>query len=260
VPPAQAPMERLQPPRAAPVDDLEEDFDLGVEPENGDEDEVYYEEEPAPAAKETTSHMYSTRRALAEQVNQEVGERPSGEETTGLDALRDRREAWKKMVRAKEQEGRSPYVARWAKVSFFPFLYMIISLQLLRSITYEYAEHYDYNSLYLVAGLLVGLVIVVSFAVTTMLRARRSKRPVLLKGKSSWFGVIVFLAGSLYLGWVYGLAYAWQFSIGFLGAGLLVVVFGFLIEKSAKGTFWIKDPTDKSDKRWLEFIPQSAEG
>jgi hypothetical protein len=242
---------------AAPPDDLDEDFDLDDEPEP----EVYYEDdEPVPTAPETPSRIYSTRRALAEQVNKEVGERSFGEEAKGLDALREKREAWKKTVKDREQEGRSPYIVRWAKVSFFPFLYMVISLSLLRKITYEYKEYYDYNTLYLMAGLVTGLVIVVSFAMATMLKARRSRRPVLLKGKSSWFGVIVFVGASFYLAWTQGLSYAWQFSIGFLGAGLLVVAFGFLLEKNAKGTFWVKEPSDQSDKRWLEFIPISAEG
>ena len=256
-PPPPVPRERPQPPVAIAPEDLDEDFDLEDEADL----EVYYEEEaPASGAPETPSRIYSTRRALAEQVNEEVGQSQYGEETTGLTAIREKREAWKKTVKDREQEGRSPYIVRWAKVSFFPFLYMVISLSLLRKITYEYKEYYDYNTTYLLTGLVVGLVIVVSFAMSTMLKARRSKRPVLLKGKSSWFGVIVFIAFSFYLGWTQGLSYAWQFSIGFLGAGLLVVALGFLLEKNAKGTFWIKEPTDKSDKRWLEFIPQSAEG
>ena len=255
-PPPPVPRERPQPPVAAPPSDLDEDFDLDEEPE------VYYEEEASPvsSAPETPSRIYSTRRALAEQVNEEVGQHQYSEEASGLVAIRERREAWKKTVKDREQEGRSPYIVRWAKVSFFPFLYMVISLTLLRKITYEYKEYYNYNTIYLLAGLVMGLVIVVSLALATMLKARRSKRPVLLKGRTSWFGVVVFIGSSFYLAWTQGLAYAWQFSIGFLGAGLLVVLFGFLLEKNSKGTFWIKEPMDKSDKRWLEFIPISAEG
>ena len=142
-PPPPVPRERPQPPVAAPPSDLDEDFDLDEEPE------VYYEEEASPvsSAPETPSRIYSTRRALAEQVNEEVGQHQYSEEASGLVAIRERREAWKKTVKDREQEGRSPYIVRWAKVSFFPFLYMVISLTLLRKITYEYKEYYNYNTI-----------------------------------------------------------------------------------------------------------------
>ena len=122
-PPPPVPRERPQPPVAAPPSDLDEDFDLDEEPE------VYYEEEASPvsSAPETPSRIYSTRRALAEQVNEEVGQHQYSEEASGLVAIRERREAWKKTVKDREQEGRSPYIVRWAKVSFFPFLYMVIT-------------------------------------------------------------------------------------------------------------------------------------
>ena len=93
-PPPPVPRERPQPPVAAPPSDLDEDFDLDEEPE------VYYEEEASPvsSAPETPSRIYSTRRALAEQVNEEVGQHQYSEEASGLVAIRERREAWKKTV------------------------------------------------------------------------------------------------------------------------------------------------------------------
>jgi hypothetical protein len=249
-PPPRPPKPR--PAAAPPSDELEEDFDLDEEYE----DDIAEGPEPDPQTAETPSRIYSTRRALAEQVNKDVGQRPyEEEETTGMAAVRDKREAWRKMVQKQEQEGKAPYVLRWAKVSFFPFLYMLISLSLLRKITYEYREYYDYDSIYLMGGFLAGAVLVVAVSVATMLRARRVRRPILLKNRVSWLGVLVFIGASFYLAWLYGLAYAWMFSIGFLAAALLVVALGFLIEKSGKGTFWVKDPVDGSDKRWLEFVP-----
>lgn len=236
---------RPQPPKAAPEDlDLEEDFDLDGE----------YEEVSAP--KETPSQIYSTRRALAEQVNQEVGVRPQeGSDSAGMAALKERREAWKKMVAKKEEQGKSPYVLRWAKVSFFPMLYFVVSLSLLRKIRYEYKEFYDYDPFYILLGLMVGTIFLVLAATGTMLRAKRVRKPILLKGKSTWLGLLVFVAISLFLAVDSGLAYAWLFSIGFLAAGLLIVLIGLMLEKSGKGIFWVKDPEEGADKRWLEFVP-----
>ena len=182
-------------------------------------------------------------------------DQPSGSDARGLDALKQRREAWKRTVKAKEEEGRSPYIARWAKVSFFPFIYLVVSLSSLRKIRYEYADYYTYDNMYLVLGFLVGAVLLVMVAVSTMLRAKRVKKPILLKSRAPWVAAVVFIGISFYLAFFNGLAYAWLFSIGFLGAGLLVVLAGFGIEKAAKGTFWVKDATEQSNKRWLEFVP-----
>jgi hypothetical protein len=251
-PPPAAPRPRPTPPVAAKELDLDEDFDLEAEYE---EDMV--DEHTAPATAETPSTMYSTRRALAEQVNQDVGVRPGEPEATGVAALKERREAWKKMVKKKEEQGQSPYVMRWAKVSFFPLLYFIISMSLLRKIQYEYAEYYDYAPFYIILGLLVGTIFLVLAATGTMLRAKRVRKPILLKGKATWLGLLVFIGISSYLAITAGLTYAWLFSIGFLAAGLLIVGIGFMLEKSGKGMFWVKDPVEGSDKRWLEYVPVS---
>ncbi len=247
--PAHRPKPTAQPPAPKAVD-LEEDFDLGDEYED---DPV--EEAPAPVTADTPSRIYSTRRALAEQVNEDVGVTPAESDTGGINVIRDKREAWKKTVSAKEDEGKSPYVTRWAKASFFPMLYFIVSLSLLRKIRYEYAEYYDYDSLYLMLGMLVGFIFLVIATTGTMLRAKRAKKPIQLKGRATWIGVIVFIGISFYLAYYEGLAYAWMFSIGFLATGLIIVLIGFALEKSGKGTYWVKDPMDNSDKRWLEFIP-----
>jgi hypothetical protein len=250
--PPPAPRPRPKPPVAADDLDLEEDFDLDEEYE---EDMVETESNMA-HIPDTSSQMYSTRRALAEQVNKDVGVRPGPEsDNTGMAALKERREAWKKMVKKKEEQGQSPYVLRWAKVSFFPMLYFIVSLSLLRKIRYEYAEYYDYDPFYIILGLMVGTIFLVIAATGTMLRAKRVKKPILLKGKATWLGLLVFIGISIYLALTFGLAYAWMFSIGFLAAGLLIVAIGFMLEKSGKGMFWVRDPVEGSDKRWLEFVP-----
>ena len=249
--PAPRPKPSTQPPAPKAVDlDLEEDFDLGDEYED---DPV--EEAPAPVTTDTPSRIYSTRRALAEQVNENVGVTPAESDVSGINAIRDKREAWKKTVAAKEDEGKSPYVIRWAKVSFFPMLYFAVSLSLLRKIRYEYSEYYDYDSLYLMLGMIVGFIFLVLATTGTMLRAKRVKKPIQLKGRATWIGVIVFIGISFYLAYFEGLAYAWMFSIGFLATGLVIVLIGFALEKSGKGTYWVKDPLDGSDKRWLEFVP-----
>ena len=248
-PPATRP-KPTPPPRAEPhLDlDLDEDFDI-------DEDDVIVEEAPAPTTVDTPSRIYSTRRALAEQVNEDAAERPLGEGPSGIAAIRDRRESWKKEVKAKEEEGKSPYVMRWAKVSVFPLVYFLVSIALLRNIRYEYSDYYDYDSTYLLLGLIVGSIFLVIAATGTMLRAKRVKRPIQLKGRATWIGVIVFIGLSFYLAFYDGLAYAWRFSMGFLAAGLLIALIGFGLEKSGKGTYWVKDPLEASEKRWLEFVP-----
>jgi len=247
--PPPAPMPRPKP--SVMAEDLEEDFDL----EEEYEEDLIRDEANMAHIPDTSSQMYSTRRALAEQVNQDVGVRPTDPDTTGMAALKERREAWKKMVKKKEEQGQSPYVLRWAKVSFFPLLYFVISLSLLRKIRYEYSEYYDYDSFYMILGLMVGTIFLVLAATGTMLRAKRVRKPILLKGKATWLGLLVFIGISFYLAMTFGLAYAWMFSIGFLAAGLLIVAIGFMLEKSGKGMFWVIDPVEGSDKRWLEFVP-----
>ena len=261
------PREERPTPQREPTE-LEEDFDLDL----GPEDDL---EEPAPplragraptreedeAAIDTPSTMYSTRRALAEQINKEARDRPKESDAKGMAAMKERREAWKKVVKQKEAEGKSLYIMRWAKVSFFPLLYIIISFQLLRQYIYEYGEYYEYNQLYLLFGFLVGVVTILLFATLTMLKAKRRRgQPVLLREKSSFVGIGLFVAISMFLGFQYGLSYAWQFSMGFLSAGLLVVLVGLAIEKTAKGTFWVKDGEEGTTKRWLEFAPLEIGG
>jgi len=249
-PPPTAPRPRPKPPIMAT--DLDDDFDLEEEYED---DLLEQEAGPASAKPETPSQIYSTRRALAEQVNRDVGVKPHESEGASMVALKERREAWKKMVKKKEEQGQSPYLLRWAKVSFFPMLYLVVSISLLRKIQYEYAEYYDYDPFYLFLGLMVGTIFLVLATTGTMMRAKRVRKPILLKGKATWLGLLVFIGISFYLAFVEGLAYAWMFSIGFLGAGLLIVGIGFLLEKSGKGMFWVKDPVEGSDKRWLEYVP-----
>ncbi len=247
-PPTPTPRPRPKPP--VMTEDLEEDFDL---------DEEYEEDLETQEAKsvETPSKIYSTRRALAEQVNQDVGVKPADPDSdaSGIAALKEKRDAWKKMVKKREEQGQSPYVMRWAKVSFFPMLYLLVSISLLRKIRYEYSEYYDYDPFYIFMGLMVGFIFLVIATTGTMLRAKRVRKPILLKGKATWLGLLVFIAISFYLAITLGLAYAWLFSIGFLGAGLIIVGIGYMLEKSGKGTFWVKDPAEGSDKRWLEFVP-----
>ncbi len=256
-PPPPSPRPRPKPPIAADDLSLEEDFDLDEEYE-----EEISEQEAAQATGnvETSSQLYSTRRALAEQINQDVGERPGQtSDATGMAVLKEKREAWKKMVKDKEEHGQSPYVFRWAKVSVFPMVYFMISMIIVRNLRYEWADHYDYDSFYVIFGLVVGFIFLVMAATSTMMRAKRVKKPILLKGKATWIGLLVFIGISFYLAFTQGLAYSWLFSIGFLGAGLLIVMIGFLMERSGKGMFWVREPADGSDKRWLEFVPV-AEG
>ncbi len=254
--------------------EIEEDFDL----DDGPDEELDFgedvDDEPAPPMRGgrsrartpektagTPSQVYSTRRALAEQINKEVGDRPKESDAKGVAAIREKREAWKKVVKQKEAEGKSLYMMRWAKVSFFPLLYIIISFQLLRRYIYEYGEYYEYNTMYMLLGLLVGVVTLMLFATLTMLKAKRRRgQPVLLREKSSFIGIGVFLAISLFLAFQYGLSYAWQFSMGFLASGLLIVLIGLAIERSSKGTFWVKDGGEGSSKRWLEFTPMETGG
>jgi len=249
--PAPRPRPRPAQARSEPDLDLEEDFDLEAELENEPEPE---RAEPATAG--SASKLYSTRRALAEQVNQDVGVRPGIDpDASGMNALREKREAWKKMVAKKEEQGQSPYVMRWAKASFFPLVYFGMSMIIVRNLRYEWSDFYDYDSFYILMGLVVGFIFLVVAAASTMARAKRVRKPILLKNKMTWIGLIVFVGISFYLAFSQGLAYTWLFSIGFLGAGLLIVALGFLMEKSGNGVFWVKDPVEGSDKRWLEFVP-----
>jgi len=221
-----------------------------------------YEEQEAEAGEavdDTPARMYSTRRALAEKQLGEDAKRRSrdAEDASGPDSLKGRTEAWRKLVKAKEAEGKSPYVMRIVKGSIFPVLYLVISLQLLRRYTYEYSEYYSFEQMYILLGFALGAVSLLLISARGMLRARRLRMPIVLSDRGVVVGVGLFLAVSIFLAFFYSLSSAWQFSIGFFAAGLLTPLLGFAIEKGSKGMFWVKEPREDegTGKRLLEFTP-----
>jgi len=242
---------RRAPARAAPAARTQAEADL--------------EEVPATDMQGTGTQVYATRRAIAEQLARE--DAASGHAAqrdvvqTGLDGFKERREAWRKTVKAKEAEGKAPYISRNLKGAFFPFLYVVISLQLLRRYQFEYGEFYDFEPLFIFVGFALGILTLFALESRSMLRARRVRSPVALSDRGVMFGVVLFIAVSVYLAAFEGLAYAWLFSIGFMGAGLIVPVVGIAIERLAKGTFWVTDPTSDTSvaKRFLEFVPTAVE-
>jgi len=265
--PAAAPMEE---PAEAPGEELDFGADIGAgttarpapapraraAPARYVEPEAVEETKPEDASDETTARMYSTRRALAEKQLRESGKHQSKEEEpSGVDSFKGRTEAWRKLVKAKEAEGKSPYVTRIVKGSIFPVLYVVISLQLLRRYTFEYPEYYDFRPMYLLIGFALGAVSLLLISARGMLRARRLRMPIALSDRGVVVGVGLFLAVSIFLAIFYGLSYAWQFSIGFFAAGLLTPLLGFALEKGGKGTFWVKEPREDegTGKRLLEF-------
>ena len=221
-----------------------------------------YEEQEAEAGEavdDTPARMYSTRRALAEKQLGEDANRRSrdADDASGPDSLKGRTEAWRKLVKAKEAEGKSPYVMRIVKGSIFPVLYLVISLQLLRRYTYEYSEYYSFEQMYILLGFALGAVSLLLISARGMLRARRLRMPIVLSDRGVVVGVGLFLAVSIFLAFFYSLSSAWQFSIGFFAAGLLTPLLGFAIEKGSKGMFWVKEPREDegTGKRLLEFTP-----
>ena len=221
-----------------------------------------YEEQEAEAGEavdDTPARMYSTRRALAQQQVGEDADRRSrdADDASGPDSLKGRTEAWRKLVKAKEAEGKSPYVMRIVKGSIFPVLYLVISLQLLRRYTYEYSEYYSFEQMYILLGFALGAVSLLLISARGMLRARRLRMPIALSDRGVVVGVGLFLTVSIFLALFYSLSSAWQFSIGFFAAGLLTPILGFAIEKGSKGMFWVKEPREDegTGKRLLEFTP-----
>ncbi len=249
---------RAAPQAMAPPPEPDEELDFG-----GDIDPNMPVAAPPPAEETAPSRVYSTRRALAEKLAQEddAARHAQDAQTTGLESIKEKRETWRRMVKTKEAEGKSPYVTRILKGSFFPFLYVIISLQLLRRYRFEYGDFYEFDPIYLYAGLLLGALTLLVMSSRSMMRARHARSPIAMRDKGVVLGVLIFLVVSIYLAFFYGLAYAWQFSIGFFGAGLFVPLIGLGIEKMAKGTFWVKEPQteDGTGTRWLEFVPVRAE-
>jgi len=237
--PAEAPMEE---PAEAPGQELDFGADIGA----------------GTAAQPAPAHMYSTRRALAEKQLRESGKRQSDEEEpSGKDSFKGRTEAWRKLVKAKEAEGKSPYVMRIVKGSIFPVLYVVISLQLLRRYTFEYSEYYIFEPRYILLGFALGAISLLLISARGMLRARRLRMPIALSDRGVVVGVGLFLAVSIFLAFFYSLSAAWQFSIGFFAAGLLTPLLGFALEKGGRGTFWVKEPgeDESAGKRLLEFTP-----
>jgi hypothetical protein len=267
--PAEAPLEE---PAEAPGQELDFGTDLGAgttaqqapaprartSPSRHAEPEAIEEIEPEGGSDETTGRMYSTRRALAEKQLRESGKRASKEEEpSGTDSFKGRTEAWRKLVKAKEAEGKSPYVMRIVKGSIFPVLYVVISLQLLRRYTFEYNEYYIFEPRYILLGFALGAVSLLLISARGMLRARRLRMPIALSDRGVVLGIGLFLAVSIFLAFFYSLASAWQFSIGFFAAGLLTPLLGFALEKMGRGTFWVKEPREDegTGKRLLEFTP-----
>lgn len=279
VPPTEAPAPRArahpgvpmatarQQPQPQPAHQRPAQADVEVEPELdfGAELPARPRQDTAGDAPETGVRAYATRRAFAEQLAKDDAAAAQAAERdvvqTGLDGFKERREAWRRTVKAKEAEGKAPYISRNLKGAFFPFLYVVISLQLLRRYQFEYGEFYDFEPLFILVGFALGLLTLFALESRSMLRARRARSPVALSDRGVMFGVVVFIAVSVYLAAFKGLAFAWLFSIGFMGAGLIVPVVGMAIERLSKGRFWVTDPTSDSSvaRRFLEFVPSAAE-
>ena len=160
------------------------------------------------------------------------------------------------------------YRTRIIKGSFLPILFGIISLILLNNTVLQYPDYYKYETLLILFGFLLGIGSMIGVTASNLSRAK-SKAP---KGVnyaapgynpginlSSMLGLAVFIPFiiiNIVLALFFGLALAWQFSIGFFFAAIFPILIVLLYEVGSNGKFFVQEsPEGEVEFRRLVFVP-----
>jgi len=134
------------------------------------------------------------------------------------------------------------YRTRILKGSILPILYFIFSFQMLSKYVYQYPDYYEYNTLMILIGFLLGLGAMAGMTIANLSRAKNN--PVNGTTLKLTFGIaafIPFLIILIILAFFLGIATAWQFSMGFFVAAIFPPLIVILYELTSKKKFFIQE-------------------
>jgi len=148
------------------------------------------------------------------------------------------------------------YRTRILKGAILPILYGVVSFQMLNLYVYEFPEYYKYNIMIILLGFLLGLISISSLTFFNMLRAKKNRgNGVKLNSVIGVAIYIPFLLILLTLALFYGLALAWQFSMGFFITAIFPILIVIFYELSSKLKFFVEEiPDQPSEGRRLVAV------
>jgi hypothetical protein len=149
------------------------------------------------------------------------------------------------------------YRTRILKGSFLPILFAIMSFLLLRSYVYNFQDYFEYKTLLILFGFLLGFVLMSGITISNVLRAKKNVQNGIQLNVNVGLAVIIpVLAIVFILAFLLSLSDAWQFSIGFFAASIFPALFVIIFEFTSKKKFFIQESlTIPSEKRKLIAIP-----
>jgi hypothetical protein len=148
------------------------------------------------------------------------------------------------------------YRTRMIKGSILPILYGIVSIQLLNRYVYEFPGYYEYETVLILGGFILGFAIMTGLMLVNLIRAKKKQEegiklnPTL--GVAAFLPFLVILIG---LALFEGIATAWQFSTGFFLAPIIPLLIMIFYEMNSKGKFFVREVSDDpSEPRKLVFV------
>jgi len=149
------------------------------------------------------------------------------------------------------------YRTRLIKGSILPILYGIVSIQLLNRYVYEFPGYYQYETLLILGGFVLGFAIMTGVTMVNLIRAK--KKPEDGAKLNPTLGIVAFLPFLVILiGLVLfeGISDAWQFSTGFFLAPIIPLLIVIFYEMNSKGRFFVREVADDStEPKKLVFVP-----
>lgn len=145
------------------------------------------------------------------------------------------------------------YRTRILKGSILPILYFILSFQMLSKYVYQYPDYYEYNTLMILIGFLLGLGAMAGMTIANLSRAKNNPvNGTKLNLKVGMAAFIPFLVILIILAFFLGIATAWQFSMGFFVAAIFPPLIVILYELTSKKKFFIQEvPNEPSESKKL---------
>jgi hypothetical protein len=160
------------------------------------------------------------------------------------------------------------YRTRIIKGSVLPILFGLLSLLMLNNYVLEFPEYYEYNTLMILFGFLLGFGSLSGITISNLVKAKGKQAKGINYHAAAYLngidlnvtkGVAVFLPFiiiAVILALYLGLATAWQFSMGFFFAAIFPILIVVFYEVSSKGKFFVHEGQEGiSEIRKLVFVP-----
>ena len=154
-----------------------------------------------------------------------------------------------------EIEGnRYRYWKRIAKGCALPLLYTIVSLLMLRNYAREFPNYYDYKIVFIVLGVVLGLLTMTGLTLLNMFRARgKPKKGVVLEGRTVLVIYVPIFVLIIAIALFMGISTVWQMSIGFFATAIVSPTLVVLLELAFQGQFLIVEKPGSSKEKRLIF-------